>query len=227
MPTQPFFRPRPSPLRMRPSARLPSSAGRVVGAGLVLAGLFFGGMTAKDMGYANGRKGDAGTLTVQDCRTQFDRVGSSRHRHARPVVTCTGTFRDDREGREGRGHLDDGGGREDEGGRGGATVEDATVETGAKFEPGKQLAVQKTDHEFVIIDGQWIRQSPAIVCVSVCALVAGVFCLLTGFGARRGPKFRNAWRGVPGGTAVRAVLAGTGCLAALGAGAVLLIDGIV
>lgn len=218
MPTQPSFRTRPSPLRMRPSARLSSSAGRAVGAGLVLAGLFFGGMTAKDMGYANGHKGDAGTLTVQDCRTQFDRVGSSRHRHAQPVITCTGTFRDDREGRDDRG---------DGGDRSGATVEDATVETGAEFEPGKQLAVQKTDHEFVMIDEQWVRQSLAIVCVSVCALVAGVFCLLTGFGARRGPKFRNAWRGVPGGTAVRAVLAGTGGPAALGAGAVLLIDGIV
>ncbi|MFK8849481.1 hypothetical protein [Streptomyces sp. Ac-502] len=206
MPTQPFFRRRSSSPRTRSSTRLPSMAGRVVGAGLVLAGLFFGGMTAKDMGYPNGHKGNAGTLTVQDCRTQFDRVGSSRHRHARPVVTCTGTFRDD---------------------RGGATVAVATVETGAKFEPGKQLAVQKTDHKFVMIDEQWIWQSPAIVCVSACALVAGAFCLLTGFGVRRGPGFRDAWRRVPGGTVVRAVLAGAGGLAALGAGAALLVGGIV
>lgn len=191
---------------MRRPTRLSSSAGRVVGAGLVLAGLFFGGMTAKDMGCPNGHKGDAGTLTVQDCRTQFDRVGSSRHRHARPVVTCTGTFRGDRDG---------------------STVEDATVETGAKFEPGKHLAVQKTDHKFVLIDEQWFWQSLAIVCVSVCALVAGVFCLLTGFGARRGPGVREAWHRVPGGAAVRAVLAAIGGLAALGAGAALLVDGIV
>ncbi|MEU7229848.1 hypothetical protein [Streptomyces chrestomyceticus] len=221
MPTQPFFRTRPSPLRMRRPARLSSLAGRGVGAGLVLAGLFFGGMTAKDMGYANGHRGDAGTLTVQDCRTQFDRVGSSRHRHARPVVSCTGTFRGDREDRNGR---ED---RNDRNGRDGSTVEDATVETGAKFEPGKQLAVQKTDHKVVLIDEQWIWRSLAIVCVSLCALVAGVFCLLTGFGARRGPGFRDAWRRVPGGTAARAALAGTGGLAALGAGAALLLDGIV
>ncbi|GCD42618.1 hypothetical protein [Streptomyces paromomycinus] len=101
------------------------------------------------------------------------------------------------------------------------------METDAKFEPGKQLAVQKTDHKFVLIDEQWIWRSLAIVCVSVCALVAGVFCLLTGFGARGGPGIRDAWRRVPGGTAVRAVLAGTCGLAALGAGAALLVDGIV
>ncbi|OKI07136.1 hypothetical protein A6A06_36145 [Streptomyces sp. CB02923] len=199
MPTQPF-------IRTRFPTRLPSSAGRVVGAGLVLAGLFFGGMTAKDMGYANGHRGDAGTLTVQECRTQFDRVGSSRHRHARPVVTCTGAFQDD---------------------EGGAAVEDATVETGAKFEPGKQLAVQKTDYKFVMIEEQWIWRSLAIVGVSVCAIVAGLFCLLTGFGTRRGPGFRDAWHRVPGGTVVRAVLAGAGGLAALGAAAALLVDGLV
>ncbi|WP_157851707.1 hypothetical protein [Streptomyces monomycini] len=206
MPPQPFFRRRsPSP-RTRSSTRLPSTAGRVVGAGPALAGLFFGGMAAKDMGYPNDHKGDGGTLTVQDCRAHFDRVGSSRHRHARPVVTCTGTFRDD---------------------RGGATVADATVETGAKFDPGQQVAVQKTDYTFVMIDEEWIRQSPDIVCVSVCALVAGVFCLLTGFGVRRGPGFWDAWHRAPGGTVVCAVLAGAGGLAALCAGAALLVGGIV
>ncbi|MFD7663432.1 hypothetical protein [Streptomyces sp. NPDC059788] len=199
MPTQSF-------IRTWSPARLTASAGRIVGAGLVLAGLFFGGLTAKDMGYANGHKGETGTLTVQECRTHFDRVGSSRHRHARPVDTCTGTFRADRDG---------------------ATVEDATVETGAKFEPGKQLAVQKTDYKFVMIDEQWIWRSLAIVCVSVCAIVAGLFCLLTGFGTRRGPGLRAAWGRMPGGTVVRAVLAGVGGLAALGAAAALLVDGIV
>ncbi len=199
MPTQPFTRPR-SPARWR------SSVGRVIGAGLVLAGVFFGGMTAADMGYPNGHKGDAGTLTVRECRTQFERVGSSRHRHARPVDTCTGTFRAD---------------------RGGAAVEDATVETPAKFEPDTELGVQKTDYRFVMIDEQWFGRSLAIVCVAVCAVVAGLFCLLTGFGSRRGPGFREAWRRVPGGVVVRYVLAGVGGLAALGAGAALLVDGIV
>ncbi|MFH8408065.1 hypothetical protein ACH4FX_25185 [Streptomyces sp. NPDC018019] len=207
MPTQPFTRTRiGARVRARSSVRWCSSAGRVVGAGLVLAGLFFGGMTAKDMGYPNGHKGDAGTLTVRECRTQFERVGSSRHRHARPVDTCTGTFRAD---------------------RGGAAVEDATVETAAKFEPGTELAVQQTEYKFVMIDEQWIWRSLAIVCVSVCAFVAGLFCLLTGFGGRRGPGFREAWRAVPGGATVRRVLAVAGGLAALGAGAALLVDGIV
>ncbi|MFH8350005.1 hypothetical protein [Streptomyces sp. NPDC018045] len=205
MPTQPF-------IRTRSSTRLPSSAGRVVGADLVLAGLFFGGMTAKDLGYANGHRGDAGTLTVKECRTQFDRVDSSRHRHARPVVTCSGTFRGD---------------RGDRGDRGGAAVEDATVDTGAKFEPGKRLAVQKTDYRLVMMDERWTWRSAAIVCVSVCALVAGLFCLLTGFGTRRGPGFREAWCRVPGGPVVRAVPVGVGGPAALGAGAALLVDGIV
>ncbi|WP_159393898.1 hypothetical protein [Streptomyces sp. NRRL F-5755] len=158
------------------------------------------------MSYPNGHKGDAGTLIVQECRTQFERVGSSRHRHARPVDTCTGTFRAD---------------------RGGAAVEDATVETPAKFEPGTELGVQKTDHRFVVIDEQWIWRSLAIVCVAVCAVVAGLFCLLTGFGSRRGPGVREAWRRVPGGVVVRYVLAGVGGLAALGVGAALLVDGIV
>ncbi|KAA6213634.1 hypothetical protein CP973_30990 [Streptomyces albofaciens JCM 4342] len=183
-----------------------SSAGRVVGAGLVLAGVFFGGMTAADMRYPNGHKGDAGTLTVRECRTQFERVGSSRHRHARPVDFCAGTFRADR---------DD------------TAVEDATVETPAKFEPDTELAVQKTDYRFVMIDEQWIWQSLAIVCVAVCAVVAGLFCLLTGFGGRRGPGFRDAWRRVPGGMVVRCAPAGVGGLAALGAGGALLVDGIV
>ncbi|MFI0262694.1 hypothetical protein ACH4OW_27070 [Streptomyces sp. NPDC017056] len=163
-------------------------------------------MTAKDMGYENGHKGTAGTLTVRECHTEFHRVGSSRHRHARPVDICAGTF-----------HADEGG----------VTVEDATVEAAAKFEPGKQLAVQKTDYRFVMIDEQWVWRSLALVCVSACALVAGLFCLLTGFGSRRGPKFREAWRRVPGGAAVRVVLAGAGGLAALAAGAALLVDGIV
>ncbi|MEV5599084.1 hypothetical protein [Streptomyces sp. NPDC052496] len=239
------MRTRSSAVRAYASARLPSSAGRVVGAGLVLAGLFFGGMTAKDMGYANGHRGDAGTLTVQECRTQFDRVGSSRHRHARPVVTCTGTFRADRTGAVAEGGKAGGataegekvGGAAAEGEKAGgataegatlddgtvedatvedATVEDATVETEAKFEPGKHLAVQKTDHGFVMIDEQWIWRSLAIVGVSMCTVVAGVFCLLTGFGTRRGPALREAWRRVPGGAVVRAVLVGLGGLAALG-----------
>ncbi|MFH9423577.1 hypothetical protein [Streptomyces sp. NPDC017529] len=205
MPTQPFIRPRP-PGRSPSSGRPSSSVGRVVGAGLVLAGLFFGGVTAKDMGYENGHKGEAGTLTVRECRTEFDRVGSSRHRYTRPVDVCTGAFRAD---------------------AGGVTVEDATVETTAKFEAGKQLAVQKTDYRFVMIDEQWVWRSLAIVCVSVCALVAGLFCLLTGFGSRRGPKFRDAWRRMPGGAAARVVLAGVGGLVVLAAGAALLVDGIV
>lgn len=77
-------------------------------------------------------------------------------------------------------------------------MEDATVETPAKFEPGTELGIQKTDYRFVMIDEQWIWRSLAIVCVAVCAVVAGLFCLLTGFGGRRGPGFREAWRRVPG-----------------------------
>ncbi|MFH8350003.1 hypothetical protein [Streptomyces sp. NPDC018045] len=44
------------------------------------------------------------------------------------------------------------------------------------------------------------------VFVSLPMLAAGAFCLLTGFGARRGRSFGDSWGGLPGGAVLRPLL---------------------
>ncbi|MFE5741766.1 hypothetical protein [Streptomyces celluloflavus] len=173
-----------------PSRRTLLSAGRVIGAGLLLAGLLIGGLTVRSMLDKGNYQHDNGVLTVDECRTSLERSRSRHQQHVVRHVSCTGTFRFDATSKP--------------------PLADIAVETGREVEPGTELDVVKSSHSFELAEDQ--NKSTVFMAAfgSLLAVAAGAFCLLTGFGGRRGPRFRPAWAALPAGRVTRPLLAVVG-----------------
>ncbi|MEU4200127.1 hypothetical protein AB0B79_26995 [Streptomyces sp. NPDC039022] len=166
----------------------PSVIGRAVGLVLVVLGVTVCAISVRGVALAAGHTGTQGTYTVEKCKERYTVGGSGRH--GSRTISCAGTFRADR-------------------GVDGAR----TVNPFGAFHPdtvypaGARVPVQSGDDGTYVATGRkqvWGRA--AGVSVSLPMLAAGAFCLLTGFGARRGRPFGDGWDGLPGGTVLRPLL---------------------
>ncbi|MFI2242111.1 hypothetical protein [Streptomyces chrestomyceticus] len=177
----------------------PSVAGRAVGLALVVLGATVCVLSVRGAALAAGYTGTPGTYTVEECRERYTAGGSGRH--GSRTISCTGTFRAERD-------VD-----------GARTVNPfGAFHPGTVYPPGTRVPVQSGDDGTYTAAGReqvWGRAAGASG--SLPLLAAGAFCLLTGFGARRGRPFGDSWDGLPDGTVLRPLLLSVTGVGILGA----------
>lgn len=177
----------------------PSVIGRAVGLVLVMLGVTVCAISVRGVALAAGYTGTHGTYTVEKCKERYTAGGSGRH--GSRTISCTGTFRADRD-------VD-----------GARTVNPfGAFHPDTVYPPGTRVPVQSGDDGTYVVTGReqvWGRA--AGVSVSLPMLAAGAFCLLTGFGARRGRPFGDSWDGLPGGMVLRPLLLSVTGVGILGA----------
>ncbi|KWT57060.1 hypothetical protein ADL21_36505 [Streptomyces albus subsp. albus] len=183
--------------------------GRAVGLVLLVLGVMVGVISAKEAALVAGFTGTHGTYTVEECHERYPAADS---RHAGRTISCTGAFRPARDGDSG-----------DRGGGGSAFGTDGvnpfgTFHPDAVYPPGTRVPVQTGDGGTYVPAG-WKHAwgNLAGVAVALPMLAAGVFCLLTGFGARWGRSFADSWDGLPGGFVLRLLLLSVAGMGILGA----------
>ncbi|MFI9229881.1 hypothetical protein [Streptomyces rimosus] len=183
--------------------------GRAVGLVLLVLGVMVGVISAKQAALAAGVTGAHGTYTVEECHERYPAAGS---RHAGRTISCTGAFHPARNGdsgdREGGGSASGTGGVNPFG----------TFHPDAVYPPGTRVPVQTGDGGTYVAAG-WKHAwgNLAGVAVALPMLAAGVFCLLTGFGARWGRSFADSWDGLPVGFVLRPLLLSVAGMGILGA----------
>ncbi|OKI07135.1 hypothetical protein A6A06_36140 [Streptomyces sp. CB02923] len=194
--------------------------GRVTGLVLVLLGVMVCVISAREAALAVGYSGTGGTYTVEECHERYTAAGGSG-RHGSRTITCTGTFRADRDSGSGGSSADQG---QDQGSgttdrnSGGRGNPFGTFHPGTVYPPGARVPVQSGDGGTYVAAG-WEQAwgDVAGVFVSLPVLAAGAFCLLTGFGARWGRSFGDSWDGLPGGAVLRPLLLSVAGIGILGA----------
>ncbi|KOG66583.1 hypothetical protein ADK76_01990 [Streptomyces griseoflavus] len=175
--------------------------GRAVGLVLLVLGVMLGVISAKEAALAAGVTGTHGMYTVEECHERYPAAGS---RHAGRTISCTGAFRPARDGGSASGT--------------GGVNPFGTFHPDAVYPPGTRVPVQTGDGGTYVVAG-WKHAwgNLAGVAVALPMLAAGVFCLLTGFGARWGRSFADSWDGLPGGFVLRPLLLSVAGMGILGA----------
>ncbi|MCT9079487.1 hypothetical protein [Streptomyces fulvoviolaceus] len=148
-------------------------------------------------------EGTDGTLTVSSCETHTKTHYGTHRRSTELKFSCTGSWT-----------AQDGD----------PTYEDVAVATSSRFETGAKIPVVQVDDTFETPQDRDPGKDAAILAFCLSLAAFGIYCLLTGFGARNGPGFSASWQRLPARTVTGPVLGGlfvVGALAALVCGLVL------
>ncbi|MFJ4716069.1 hypothetical protein [Streptomyces sp. NPDC088785] len=198
----PWGPPPPSPY---PAGRKVPVLGRLVGAGIVVVALFFGGYFAWEGLYAAGVRGTHGELKVDKCVTTYERHRTHGHYRTRRSYDCHGTFTSD---------------------DGGTKDPDAVLDTETRRTAGETVAVTRAggavsagrDFDYVLSDARHAGFDFAAACALLIGVALGVFCTVTGYfpGRRCQVSYQEAWRASARG-ATRPVVLALGAAGALGA----------
>ncbi|WP_167538546.1 hypothetical protein [Streptomyces albofaciens] len=201
--------------------------GRAVGLVLLVLGAMVGVISVKEAALAAGITGTSGTYTVEECHERYPSAGSGRH--AGRTISCTGAFHPDQDGGNGgsgdgasstsstsstgsNSSTRSASSSSKTGSTGSTSSTESTGSTGSinpfgtfhpdtVYPPGTRVPVQAGDGGTYVVAG-WKRAwgNLAGVAVALPMLAAGVFCLLTGFGARWGRSFADTGTGCQAGS---------------------------
>lgn len=171
--------------------------GRLVGLGALLVTAVVATVTVPELRSELAGEGTDGTLTISSCETHTKTHYGTHRRSTELKFSCTGNWA-----------AQDGG----------ATYKDVVVQTSSRFESGAKIPVVEVDDSFEQPQDRDPGDDAAILAFCLSLLAFGVYCLLTGFGARGGPGLSESWRRLPAATVTGPLLGGlfaVGVLAAL------------
>ncbi|MGC9542579.1 hypothetical protein [Streptomyces sp. UG1] len=120
--------------------------------------------------------GTTGTLTVSSCETHTKTHYGSHRRSTELQFSCTGNWTAQ---------------------NGEPTYRNVEVNTSSRFDSGTKIPVVQVDDTFEQPQDRDPGDDAAILALCLSMLAAGVYCLLTGFGARNGPGFAASWNSLP------------------------------
>lgn len=170
--------------------------GRLLGLGLLLVATVVAAVTIPELRSELAGEGTEGTLTISSCETHTKTHYGTHRRSTELKFSCTGNWRADDSK---------------------ATYEDVVVETSSRFETGAKIPVIQVDDTFEQPQDRDPGDDAAILAFCLSLLAFGIYCLLTGFGARNGPGPGASWQRLPARTVTGPVLGGLFTLGALGA----------
>lgn len=171
--------------------------GRLVGLGLLLVATVIAVVTVPELRSELAGEGTEGTLTVSSCETHTKTHYGTHRRTTQLEFSCTGNWTAQ---------------------QGGAGYQDVTVNTSSRFETGAKIPVVQADDTFELPEDRAPGKDAGILAFCLSLLAFGVFCLLTGFGARNGPALSDSWQRLPAARVTGPVLGGVfglGVVAAL------------
>jgi hypothetical protein len=171
--------------------------GRLVGLGLLLVAAVVAVVTVPELRSELAGEGTDGTLTVSSCETHTKTHYGTRRRSTELKFTCTGSWAAQEEG---------------------TTYQDVVVATSSRFETGAKIPVVQVDDTFETPQDRDPGKDAGILAFCLSLAAFGVYCLLTGFGARNGLGFSASWQRLPARSVTGPVLGGlfvVGALAAL------------
>lgn len=170
--------------------------GRLVGLGLLLVAAVVAVVTIPELRSELAGEGTDGTLTVSSCETHTKTHYGTSKRSTQLKFSCTGSWAAE---------------------KGGTTYEDVAVATSSRFETGAKIPVVQVDDTFEQPQDRDPGDDAGILAFCLSLAAFGVYCLLTGFGARNGPGFSASWQRLPARTVTGPVLGGLFTVGALGA----------
>ncbi|MEV6949203.1 hypothetical protein AB0N07_46330 [Streptomyces sp. NPDC051172] len=141
-------------------------------------------------------KGTKGTLTVSSCETHTRTHYGTHRRTTQLEFSCTGNWTAQ---------------------NGNASYQDVVVNTTSRFESGAKIPVVQADDTFELPEDRAPGKDAAILAFCLSLMAFGIFCLLTGFGARNGPALSDSWQRLPATKVTGPVLGGVFGLGALAA----------
>ncbi|MGW1162612.1 hypothetical protein ACWD48_31310 [Streptomyces sp. NPDC002519] len=165
--------------------------------GLLLLAAFIAAVTIPKLRSELAGEGTDGTLTVSSCETHKQIHHSTYRRTTELKFSCTGTWTAQ---------------------HGETTYQDVAVTTSSRFETGAKFPVVQVDDTFALPQDRAPGNDAAVLAICLSLLAWGIYCLLTGFGARRGPGFVASWQRLPAPAVTGPLLGGIfalGILAAL------------
>jgi hypothetical protein len=150
--------------------------GRLVGLGVLLVAAVVATVTVPELRSELAGEGTDGTLTISSCETHTKTHYGTHRRSTELKFSCAGNWA-----------AQDGG----------ATYKDVVVETSSRFEAGAKIPVVHVDDTFELPHDRDPGDDAAILAFCLSLLAFGVYCLLTGFGARNGPGLTASWQRLP------------------------------
>lgn len=170
--------------------------GRLVGLGLLLVAAVVAMVTVPELRSELAGDGTKGTLTVSSCETHTRTHYGTHRRTTQLEFSCTGNWT----AQDGK-----------------ASYQDVVVNTSSRFETGAKIPVVQADGTFELPEDRAPGKDAAILAFCLAMVAFGIFCLLTGFGARNGPALSDSWQRLPASRVTGPVLGGIFALGALAA----------
>lgn len=161
--------------------------GRLVGLGLLLVAAVVAVVTVPELRSELAGEGTDGTLTVSSCETHTKTHYGTRKRSTELKFSCTGSWAAE---------------------KGDTTYEEVSVATSSRFETGAKIPVVQVDDTFEQPQDRDPGDDAAVLAFCLSLVAFGVYCLLTGFGARNGPGFAASWQSLPARSVTGPVLGG-------------------
>ena len=170
--------------------------GRLLGLGLLLVAAVVAAVTIPELRSELAGEGTDGILTVSSCETHTKTHYGTHRRTTELKFSCTGTWTAQ---------------------HGGPAYQDVVVQTSSRFETGAKIPVVQVDDTFQQPQDRAPGKDAAILAICLSLLAFGIYCLLTGFGARNGPGLADSWQRLPAPTVTGPVLGGVAAVGVLAA----------